>query len=241
MIRPLLRTSACSLALFSAACSASGLDEAPGTSEDEIIICGPDLSPTPTPPDPCAYHLTRAADKTIEMNAGVTERKGEVPAPTQASCPSNVIDVKVPYNSSPDPDDCGPAGCYDTVEMVAGAGPFTGSKEAPDFSYLRFPKTQAACESFWLSVKLYRKYSRTNTFDFVKKRRFRGFWENGYCQVRNVCDVCETSCPTDYFPNDLYAPLPPAYGTDTYRIVTYAKANGSYIASRVIAEYEPKE
>jgi hypothetical protein len=235
--RTLISEAVIVLAFLLAGCTVENANEPIGTSEDEITICTP-TTPTIPPPDPCAYHVTRAPDDTLYMGANNTEEHTEIDAPTQTTCPANVVEVHVPWNSSPNPADCGDFGCYSTVEMIAGAGLFSGSGPSPDVPYLRYPTTSSSCESFSLSVKLYTKLAGTSGFKYKKRYRYRGFWENGFCSVKNVCGVCDTGCSTSYFPNDLYAPPPPDSGTDVYRIVTTAKANGDYVATRVVAGYE---
>lgn len=202
----------------------------------EAIVCDP--GPTPPPPDPCAYHVTRVQDATLTMSANVTEKETQVAAPTQATCPATVVQVSVPSTSSPAPADCAPNGCYPSVEMIAGAGSFTGGVKDADSNYIYIPKTQAACQSYSHWSRLYRKSTGQATFSFIRKTNFKGFWENGTCFVKRVCGSCDSGCLPGYFPDDLYAHAPPMSGTDVYRIVTYAKANGAATTVRVKVGYE---
>jgi hypothetical protein len=234
MSSPRVRTP---LVLLLTACASPPLDSGdPAPVASESIVCDPGA--TAPQPDPCAYHITRTQDATLTMSANVTEKETGVVAPAQATCPAAVVQVSVPSTSSPAPADCAPSGCYSTVEMMNGAGSFAGSVQDGDSDYIYIPKTQAACESYSHWSRICRKSTGQTAFSLLRTRRYRGFWENGLCFVKRLCGPCDSGCFQTYFPDDLYAKDPPASGTDIYRIVTYAKANGAATAMRVKVGYE---
>jgi hypothetical protein len=195
--------------------------------------------PTMPAPNPCGYQLTGAPDKLITMGLNITSKietltiNTPVPPFTYPppQCPAWKFDVVLPHNATPNPNDCGSNGCYPWAEINAGATQFSGSTTVDGgFSVPSNAGGETHCESFKNWMALYKKAAGASAFVLVKTINYRGHWLNNACVVKAGLN--------EYYPNDLAAPLPPASGTDTYRILTTAIVDGSYRSLRVKVDYE---
>jgi len=145
--------------------------------------------------------------------------------------------VTIPSTSSPSAVDCGSLGCYPAVEIAAGAGSFTGSSKDPDSDYFYLPTTATSCEGYRHFARLYKKLAGATTFTLVRQFNYVGDWVNGLCSIK---DSTPPSGQSPYFPNDLVAPVKPASGTDTYRVVASVQIGiNNYVPVRFKAGYEP--
>jgi len=194
---------------------------------------------TMPPYNPCAFHLTVAPDKTINLGPDISEVISTLsiaPEPVvywpQPQCPGWEFDVVVPYNAHPKASDCGSNGCYPWAEINAGAMQFSGSTQVEGGFYVPSNgSSEAFCEGFKNYMAIYKKPAGSSTFSLVKSFLYRGTWTSG--------GGCIVKAGTNgYYPNDLLAPSPPASGTDTYRIVTYVVVDGQYRSMRVKVDYE---
>jgi hypothetical protein len=205
---------------------------------EQAATVPPGTEPTP-PYNPCAYHLTGTADRTITMGDGISEGIATLvidPTPVtywpQPQCTAWEFDVVLPHGAGPDSDDCGRNGCYPWAEINAGAMQFPGSTMVEGGFYVpTSSSTEQHCESFRNTMSIYKKAAGTSSFVLVKSLSYHGTWtSNGGCVVK--------AGTNGYYPNDLLAPSPPGSGTDVYRILTSVTVDGSYRSMRVKVDYE---
>lgn len=232
--------------LLAAGCGQAEKDPlAPAVEEREGAAAAPPGGGGSTPPyDPCAGYASGAAEATLTMGAGVTEREQQLAAPVvpvppfpQPTCPARFVDVLVSSSSSPNPADCSPNGCYPAVEIAAGAGSFPGSSLDPDSDYFYLPTTSSTCTGYRHFVRLYKKLWGQSSFTLVRQFDYVGQWANGFCTIK---DPSPPAGQAPYFPNDLIAPVKPLLGTDTYRVVAAVQIGlGNYVPVRFKAGYEP--
>lgn len=198
----------------------------------------------------CAGQLTRPADFIITMEANkafyqYTDSAAPVTTPplmdpgypiTAAAakakeCKRRVVEIRVPSSTS-----SGCATCYPNAEISVCAGQFSGSKEFEE--HCRVPvssTTEANCKTFSHAVDVYLKKSGEAEFKktAIASWRYKGFMDASGCRVaaKNKGQIWDTS---EAYPNV----LPPASGTDVYRVLSLPMYKGALVDSVIFIEYE---
>lgn len=226
-------------ALASVGCGAP--DEGDVQQQQAAATAPPGGGDTMPLPNPCDYHATRPADKTLVVAAGssfakttLSDQAGTpVPPPTiWPTCTRWVIDVVLPSNAGPN---CGDQPCLFEVLTGAGQAPGWVSEKFEDEFYI--PDETAGetyCKSYRRSVAVYRKLAGASTFTKVNTFDYRGRWVNG-----SECQVSDLSHGQIWDTSEVYTTaVPPASGQNVYRIVESAQVNGVYLSLVVAAEHE---
>jgi len=219
------------------------------------ILCGvsfssyangdPPPGDSPLPIDnACAGHLTRPADVIIYMQANQQEYLAEsddAPGHTWSSyttgqyefnaCTRRIIEIRVPASTS-----SGCADCYPNAEIHACAGYFPGSKVFEEICRVPVSGTsEAKCKTFNHKVDVYKRPAGSTSYGDkpVKSFVYKGFMENGMCRVaaKNLGQIHDTSEVYGYL-------LPPASGTDRYRVLSYPVYDGNILSTEISVHFE---
>lgn len=213
------------------------------TSYADIAPPGGDTQPQNT--NPCHAHLTRAADVIINMHANQQEylvesedAPGSSWAPNSTiiqstfnACKRRIIEIRVPSTTS-----SGCANCYSFAEIHACAGYFPGSKSFEEICRVPTSGTpEATCKTFNHKVDVYKKAAGTTAFNPLPVRSYvyKGYIENGVCRVaaQYLGQVHDTS--------EVYASvIPPASGTDVYRVLSYPVYEGNVLSTQLSVGFE---
>jgi hypothetical protein len=201
----------------------------------------------------CAGQLTRPADHIITMEANKTFYKvtdSTAPVITQPqmdpgypitataaktkTCKRRVVEIRVPSTTS-----SGCATCYPNAEINACAGSFSGSKEFEEHCRVPTSSTaEATCKTFNHPVEVYLKKSGETEFNKVSISHFlynKGFVDVNGCRVaaKNLGQIYDTA---EVWPNV----LPPASGTDVYRVLSLPTYKGALVDTVIFVEFNSK-
>jgi hypothetical protein len=202
---------------------------------------------------PCAGQLTRTPDKVIAMGPNktfylVNDNVAPVTTPpvldpgypiTQAAakakeCKRRVIDVQVPSTTS-----SGCPRCYPNAEISVCAGQFAGSKLFEHHCRVPTSSTpEATCKKFSHAVEVYKKKSGDAEFDKTPLATYvwRGVVDASGCRV-----LAKVGGNSTYDTSEAYANvLPPASGTDVYRILSLPTYKGALVDTVVFVEFEER-
>jgi hypothetical protein len=177
-----------------------------------------------------------AADKTIDWAAGQMSVKAESPstsyghaAPGGGSCNAYLVDINVTPATAKSPG-------QPSFSLI-GFDPAREGTSASVYGYtVNVP--EAECSQWVQSVSIYKKAQGASGFSYVGGGIERGVWKksNGGLFNQSVCQVVPESTFKQYG-----AFMPPASGTDTYRVAFSAHLGTAPAHAGAFGEHLPAQ